>query len=54
MTIQECDADVFDPQRCGWPIAAVTSRAERLQQLWMRCRDGFKTKTRDPRACAGV
>jgi hypothetical protein len=36
------------------PSEAVTSRAERLPQLWMRCRDGFKTKTRDPRAFAGV
>ena len=54
MIIQECDADVFDPERWGLPIEAVTSLADRLWQVWMRFRDCFKTKTRDPSAYAWV
>jgi len=54
MTIQERDADIFDPERWGLPIEAVTSLADRLWQVWMRFRDCFKTKTRDPSAYAWV
>ncbi len=54
MTIQELDADVFDPERWGLPLLAVTSLADRLQQVWTRFRACFKTKTRDPSAYAWV
>ena len=54
MTIQERDADVFDPERWGLPSEAVTGLADRLWQVWMRFRDCFKTKTRDPSAYAWV
>ena len=54
MTIQELDADVFDPERWGLPIEAVTSLADRLGQVWTRFRDCFKTKTRDPSVYAWV
>ena len=54
MTIQELDADLFDPERWGLPNEAVTSLADRLQQVWTRFRACFKTKTRDPSAYAWV
>ena len=40
-------ADVLDPQRWGLPAEAVADLADRLQRVWFRFRDCFKTKTRD-------
>jgi SRSO17 transposase len=54
MIIPELDADVFDPQRWGLPLEAVTTLAEQLWQVWTRYRACFTTKTRDPSAYAWV
>ena len=47
MHTTEPAVDIFDPERWGLPVAAVTGLAERLHALWTRFRPCFTTTTRD-------
>jgi len=39
--------DLFNPQRWGLPLIAITGLAERLRNVWSRFRMCFTTRTHD-------
>ncbi len=43
----EATESIYDPQRWGLHVEAVSELGERLYQTWERFRDCFKTRTRD-------
>jgi len=45
-------ADLYAPRRWGLSAEAVSTVGERLYEFWLRFRDCFKTRTRDPSANA--
>ena len=47
MDTTETAVDIFDPDRWGLPLDAITGLADRLHALWTRFRPCFKTTTRD-------
>jgi len=44
--------NVYDPQRWGLPVEAVSTLSKRLHAFWRRFRRDFKTHTRDTSECA--
>ncbi len=47
-----CAWDLQDPRRWGLSAEALAAVGQRLDEVWRRCRDGFRTRTRDPSANA--
>ena len=55
MTLQAHDTTPLDnPTRWGLSLDAILALGDQLHQTWMRYRDCFKTKTRDPSAYAWI
>src|SRR5262245_40581632 len=46
--------DLHDPSRWGLSAEAISTVGARLYEFWRRCRDCFKTRTRDTSAHAST
>src|SRR4029453_16203307 len=49
---ESCIGDLHDPRRWGLSAEAISTVGARLYEFWLRCRDCFKTRTRDTSANA--
>jgi SRSO17 transposase len=49
---ESCRGDLHDPRRWGLSAEAISTVGARLDEFWLRFRDCFTTRTRDPSANA--